>query len=65
MEQMYWLAWHALKIGVAYDQWLDTIDEVKPIVEDEDDDGPLATAPPSGSSLQPPSNQGTASLSTS
>ena len=66
MEHLYWLAWHSLKIGESFEQWLETVDEVKPIVQDDDDgEGPLGTAPLSGSSLQPPSNQDTVSLSTS
>jgi len=66
MEHLFWLAWHASKIGESFDQWLETIDEVKPIVEDDEEvDGPLDTAPLSGTSLRPPSNQGTVSLSIS
>lgn len=56
MEQMYWLAWHALKIGEPFDRWLETIVEVEAHTDedDEDVDDPLAMAPPSGTlSLQP------------
>ena len=64
MEQITWLAWHALRVDVPFDEWVDTIDDITPMIEEQDDDaGPLATAPPSGTSLRPPLNQGTVSLS--
>lgn len=66
MEQLYWLGWHALKRGESYDQWLETIDEVMPVVDEQEElDGPLVGGQPSGTLSPPPSNQGTVSLSTS
>ena len=66
MEQMYWMAWHAAKIGVEYDQWLDKVEDVTPIVvTDEEQEGPLDSGPPSGTLSPPASNPATASPSTS
>jgi len=57
MEHLYWLAWHASKQTAEFDVWLDTVVEVGAIVNDDDEvDGPLDTAQPSGTSLPSPSN---------
>jgi len=64
MEHLYWLAWHSAKIGDAFDNWLEGIESVTPIVDEGDEvDGPLVEGQPSGISLPSPSNQGQASHS--
>ena len=65
MEGLYWLAWHASRSKVKFDAWLDGIEEVEAIVEDEDDDGPLGEGQSSGTPLPSPSNPEQASPSTS
>lgn len=59
MEHLYWLAWHSENSGSKFDTWLDTIEEVSPIVDDsEDDDGPLGVDRQRGTLSPPPSSQG-------
>ena len=55
-EHMYWMAWHASgKPGGKYDDWLDQVDDVSPI-NDEDEVDPLVDGPPLGGSLPSPSS---------
>lgn len=34
MTYIYWLAWHAAKTGIGFDDWLDTVDEIDVEVTD-------------------------------
>ena len=65
MENMYWLAWHASRATVKFDTWIDTIEEVAAVIEEDDDSGPLDSSPPSGMSSPSPSSPALASPSTS
>lgn len=35
-ESTYWLAWVASNSELTFDEWIDTVDEIEPIFEDEE-----------------------------
>jgi hypothetical protein len=45
-SHMYWLAWHASKSPLGFDDWLDTVDEIEMDVDAAD---PTPPAPQAGS----------------
>lgn len=57
MEAMLYSAWIATAPGMAFDDWVDTIDEVIP-PKDEDDDNPPSEAPSEDSSPTSRSRRG-------
>ncbi len=61
-EHMYWMAWHASGAPGKYMDWLNGVDDVTPV---EDEDVPLVESPPPGDSLPSPSNPVPDSASTS
>ncbi len=58
MEQLYWLAWHSAGVVSKFDNWLDDVDGVTAVVDDDGEgDDPLAVSRSSGTSLPSPSSQ--------
>lgn len=57
-QGLYWMAWHALRTGVKFDEWLPELVGADPVddADDSADFDPLAPTPPSGDSLPLPSN---------
>ena len=58
MEQLYWLGWHSSGTVEKFDRWLNDVESITAVVDNEEDADldPLGTAPASGTSLPLPSN---------
>ena len=61
MEQLYWLGWHSSGTVEKFDNWLNNVEAITAVVDNEEDDGeidPLVETPPSGTSSPLPSPAG-------
>ena len=66
MEQLYWLAWHSAGVVSKFDNWLDDVDGVTAVVDDDGEgDDPLDANQSSGELLPSPLSQAPGSPSTS
>lgn len=58
VESTYHLAWYASGSELPFDEWIDSVDEINPILPDEDEDDEEAVPPTTAGSRRSRSTQG-------